>query len=476
METLASGANVNTTQYYEILGLQKGDANTPDDIKRAWKKTALRLHPDRNRDDLEAENKFKLAKDAYDVLSDPERKQVYDKYGEEGLKIKEAMDNMDPAMALYALGSASSAARGMLVLCISFFCCFLLLFPIFLTVRIDGSSNMKWAGVFSPLFIVVGLSVCCSLPAALSSEQQDSSAIGRAYTRFTPLLYSICVLIFLSLLASALDGDLNTGIGQIFIPVFIMEAVEILALTFRVSRAAYGKYEAEKKSGSPVLSYWEFVVDKSLFKILRLIQWILIVAKVSGSTSSSWWAILLPIWLWFAYYISMRIVVKSFRILSLEKNRNPNRPLSATDEDEHDSGKENVSSRIFTFVCFILPILIMFILLASRLSGSTLANHSFAEVLIPFFLQAGLIFCAISCTLMCLRKPETDAGGGQENQEEDPESGQTRQEGESNDHYNLDAGRGEGIQPVSANQQDVHISSDTQREDSEFVSIGIEEK
>ena len=95
---------------------------------------------------------------------------------------------------------------------------------------------------------------------------------------------------------------------------------------------------------------------------------------------------------------------------------------------------------------------------------------------------------------MCIRKPETDAGGGQENQEEDPERGQNRQEGESNDHDNLDAGRGEGIQPVSVNQHDVHPNSDTQRQNSgdnlqfflfftlsdsfyvEFVSIGIENK
>jgi len=476
METFASGANVNTTQFYEILGLQKGDANTPDDIKRAWKKTALRLHPDRNRDDPEAENKFKLAKDAYDVLSDPERKQVYDKYGEEGLKIKEAMDNMDPAMALYTLGSVSPAARGMLVLCISLFFGFFLLFPIFLIVRIDGSSNMKWAGVFSPLFVVAGLFVCCSLPAACSSEQQDSSPLGKTYARFAPLLYSICILIFLSLLASTLDGDHNTKIGVIFIPVFIMEAIEMISLSSRLTRSAYIKYEAAKKQGNPVLSYWEFVVDKSLFEILRTIQWILIVVKVSGSTISSWWVIFLPIWIWFAYYILFRLLLKSFRILSLEKNRNPDRPLSATDEDENNSGKENVSSRIFIFICFVLPLFIMFLLLASRLSGSNLAKHSFAEVLIPFFLQVGLVFCAISCTLMCLRKPEVDAAEEKQTDEENPETTSTNQQSAANEHESVGVDCEGGIQPVMSGGSHGDSSSGIPGQESEFVSVSIADK
>ncbi|MDR2731784.1 MAG: molecular chaperone DnaJ [Fibromonadaceae bacterium] len=69
--------------YYEILGVSK-DASA-DDIKRAYKKLAIKYHPDKNPGDKEAENKFKEAAEAYDVLSDDKKKAQYDRFGHEGL-------------------------------------------------------------------------------------------------------------------------------------------------------------------------------------------------------------------------------------------------------------------------------------------------------------------------------------------------------------------------------------------------------
>ncbi len=65
--------------YYEVLGVDK--SATPDQIKKAYRKLALKYHPDRNPDNKEAENKFKEAAEAYDVLSDPEKRQRYDQFG-----------------------------------------------------------------------------------------------------------------------------------------------------------------------------------------------------------------------------------------------------------------------------------------------------------------------------------------------------------------------------------------------------------
>lgn len=65
--------------YYEVLGLSKG--SSADEIKKAYRKLALKFHPDRNPDDSEAEDKFKEASEAYQVLSNDESKQKYDAYG-----------------------------------------------------------------------------------------------------------------------------------------------------------------------------------------------------------------------------------------------------------------------------------------------------------------------------------------------------------------------------------------------------------
>ncbi len=69
--------------YYEILGVAK--TASKDELKKAYRKVALKYHPDRNPDNPEAEEKFKEAAEAYEVLSNDEKRQVYDRYGHAGL-------------------------------------------------------------------------------------------------------------------------------------------------------------------------------------------------------------------------------------------------------------------------------------------------------------------------------------------------------------------------------------------------------
>jgi len=70
--------------YYEVLGVGK-DASA-DEIKRAYRRMAMKYHPDKNPDDKEAEAKFKECAEAYEVLSDPEKRKRYDQFGHSGLE------------------------------------------------------------------------------------------------------------------------------------------------------------------------------------------------------------------------------------------------------------------------------------------------------------------------------------------------------------------------------------------------------
>lgn len=73
-----------TRDYYEILSVEK--TADGEEIKRAYRRMAMKYHPDRNPGDAAAEQKFKEAAEAYEVLSDPERKARYDQFGHEGLR------------------------------------------------------------------------------------------------------------------------------------------------------------------------------------------------------------------------------------------------------------------------------------------------------------------------------------------------------------------------------------------------------
>lgn len=75
-------------EYYQILNINKNSTET--EIKKSYRKLAMKYHPDKNQGNKDAENQFKKISEAYEVISDPEKRKIYDNYGKEGLD----MNNM----------------------------------------------------------------------------------------------------------------------------------------------------------------------------------------------------------------------------------------------------------------------------------------------------------------------------------------------------------------------------------------------
>ena len=70
--------------YYEILGVERTAEEI--EIKRSYRKLAIKYHPDKNPNNPEAAEKFKQISQAYEVLGDPQKRELYDRYGEDGLR------------------------------------------------------------------------------------------------------------------------------------------------------------------------------------------------------------------------------------------------------------------------------------------------------------------------------------------------------------------------------------------------------
>jgi molecular chaperone DnaJ len=90
--------------YYSVLGVSR--QASPDEIKKSFRKLAMKYHPDKNQNDKGAEEKFKEVNEAYDVLSDPKKKQMYDQFGHAGFQGGPDMGGPNPFRGGYQGGFA----------------------------------------------------------------------------------------------------------------------------------------------------------------------------------------------------------------------------------------------------------------------------------------------------------------------------------------------------------------------------------
>ena len=99
---------VTTKDYYEVLGVERGA--TEEQVKAAYRKLARKFHPDLNPRDKAAEERFKQLQEAYDLLSDPEKRKLYDQYGENWRAVEQAGGAPPPGWQNFRAGAGAQTS------------------------------------------------------------------------------------------------------------------------------------------------------------------------------------------------------------------------------------------------------------------------------------------------------------------------------------------------------------------------------
>eukprot|EP00629_Pelagomonadales_sp_RCC1024_P015797 CAMPEP_0119270684 /NCGR_PEP_ID=MMETSP1329-20130426/7589_1 /TAXON_ID=114041 /ORGANISM="Genus nov. species nov., Strain RCC1024" /LENGTH=164 /DNA_ID=CAMNT_0007270711 /DNA_START=127 /DNA_END=618 /DNA_ORIENTATION=- len=148
----------NDHAYYDLLNVEP--KATPAQIKKSFRRQSLEMHPDKRAqhglettpEDVE---RFRRVKEAYEVLSDPQRRKVYDRLGELGLKMTENPASVPPEAVMKTMQHMSEACRCYIILgilaCIGFFVVY---WPVLLSTNVDGQTSVPWAVVWLPLWVV----------------------------------------------------------------------------------------------------------------------------------------------------------------------------------------------------------------------------------------------------------------------------------------------------------------------------------
>ncbi|KAL4093259.1 hypothetical protein PRIC1_010693 [Phytophthora ramorum] len=413
---------VSSMVYYELMGIES-DA-TPEQIKKAYRRKALQLHPDKRGNTPESQEEFTRMKQAYDVLSDPQKREVYDQVGEDGIKLMEDYGNMSPeemsTLLFRSMGAFGAKGKCVLILLVSLLFAFFLLIPIFWCLRADSSISWNWAVVCIPLWIVDGIYYCClgcmyaSSDAGMDPEEKshEKPPLYKLYA----FLKALLLLVLQIFLALKLNGDLTWSLAEVLVPYFVYDGLNLLEglaagvlgyKMFTKDSEGAGVTHTEdikKQRAALVLA----VARKLTLNLARITQGVLLALKVDDNLGdASWWLVFIPVWLYVAYFVSFPIR-KYFRAKAKANapKKSPRQQHthdaytreSVTEEEEEAVSKFPLLDAMCT-ILVICALMSPFFILSARLQDGSFSS---IYVLLPWLIVVGLVFCFICCAISCV--------------------------------------------------------------------------
>ncbi|KAJ3271340.1 hypothetical protein HDV01_006845 [Terramyces sp. JEL0728] len=380
---------MSTPTYYEALGVSRNA--TQDEIKKGYRKMALKYHPDKAGTSEEAAAKFEIVAKAYGTLSNEKTRQIYDQYGERGLEMMKQMGDISIIQDALLQANQYLMSLGLIT-------ALLIIFHSFLAVRIDGNNSWPYFAVFVPLFIIDIIALVFfarSLPAPKNEDQERISEEDRKSIETVKRMVLICFVLFTVfqiLVCLQLDGATDISWWIVFIPWFVIEAALLIQnFLMTIAQCMEPVYDTEPAEGQEpeprgltVFEILQVTLRNFYFYAVRITQIILVILKLDGM-STDWRFIFFPSWI-LGFLIALRLVFDTLKV-KYAKTVKP----------------ENTGKIIFDWVMFVIWAVLFYTfmaLLVSRLTDGS--SPSAAVIFIPIFIILALLQCCFSCCLPCV--------------------------------------------------------------------------
>lgn len=326
-------------------------------------------------------------------MSDPQKREIYDLYGEEGLMMYEQGMFGEEGELLQVLpflenpsNYSISLVLTLLEVYLTCFCflgflmlCIAALVPIFVVLKLDEVVDWNWGVVFIPLWIVNVVPSIFSIINLVASE--------RKFRALILLIQYICLLIFQILLAVQLQKGREDEFkwGLAFIPIYVLLGLHVLKKVITNTPAVF--HEKEKTEMALFgLNYIGYLIRNLVSSGMAILFMILLTVKLDEDPYS-WWIVSIPIFIYMAWLLFIRCADGS-------------KSISHSQDAEEKSKKRTVlCGMTFVFSLFLAFALTFVILAVVKLDG---AGYSVAIVVIPIFIIMGCLLCCCCCCGPCL--------------------------------------------------------------------------
>ncbi|KAL3926406.1 MAG: hypothetical protein SGPRY_003313 [Prymnesium sp.] len=388
---------------------------SPDEIKKAYRKLALKYHPDKNPDEGDA---FRDIAQAYSTLSNPSKRSFYDRYGQQGIQFYESLTTHGLPTWMLTPAVHCSMITAIFLFAMSILVCL----PTFVLKRIDGSLTWPWAAVLTPLWVVNLIGCFIILAPALLQHERSCHQLRDLMSCLSSISWHsfACLALLITselLLTAKLDSEVESPPGSYDYTIALSPIMLLLAPAAFESFKLYffASYQwflhVANGTSSPFPDSRHTLGMNAAFRCLPVVGLLLLGLKLDGHLDESWWFVLLPEWL-VVFLIAIRLhrvwqdvgaaeVASNYSLLLTD-------PLlhcpAHTPDEERTARRAVVAIGLFVTAIFGACLLLLSLLLNGQ------AQYSAEVVVAPLF--GFLILCCVcSCTVAgCARLGAAAAG------------------------------------------------------------------